>query len=78
MKQTKVKTIIINDNAKIQIRHLETNSNYTKGVRLLINNVVVLGNIEHYNRNEQDIKENCIQWMQRKENDTLLQSLLNS
>ena len=68
----KVKTIVINDTTKIQIRHLETNSNYTKGVRLLVNNVVVMGNIEHENRKDEEIKANCIHWMEQAQHQTLL------
>lgn len=71
-----IEKIKIDKNHTIELRKIDTGSNYNKGVRLLTNNVVVYGYIAKDGTPNETIKTDVLEWISKKQNNSLLQSLL--
>lgn len=71
-----IEKIKIDNTHIIELRKLDTGSNYNKGVRLLTNNVVVYGYIAKDGTTNEAIKTDALEWLERKQDNSLLQSLL--
>ena len=72
------RTIKINENTEVQVRRLNTDSNYNKGVRGLVKGVVVKGWIAKDNTTDESIKEDAEFYLNKPQDNSLLQSLINS
>ena len=72
------RTIKINENTEVQVRRLNTDSNYNKGVRVLVKGVVMKGWIAKDNTTDESIKEDAEFYLNKPQDNSLLQSLINS
>lgn len=72
------RTIKINENTEVQVRRLNTGSNYNKGVRVLVKGVVMKGWIAKDNTTDESIKEDAEFYLNKPQDNSLLQSLINS
>lgn len=71
-----MKTIQINEYTKVEVRDLKTDSNYNKGVRIVVNNVVMSGWIAEDTTTAKEFKDSAINWIERNKDNSLLKSLI--
>jgi len=71
-----MKTIQIDQSTKVEVRDLKTESNYNKGVRIVVNNVVMAGWIAKDTTTTNEFKESAINWIERNKDNSLLKSLI--
>jgi len=66
------------ENTEVQVRRRNTDSNYNKGVRVLVKGVVMKGWIAKDNPTDESIKEDAEFYLNKPQDNSLLQSLINS